>query len=248
MPVIHDSYIDKKGNEFVNVRNISFTKNSIKSNLGEFVAETEKEDNVWFNNEEDGVYIYQSYNNPNIAYRIYKRFAEYRFNGEKDEFLISELKKRQESIKLSKFPTGVVTLEGNIIGQEIPYFPNSVNLIELFKHYENIDVIKIYLQVLNILKEMYDNGILYFDNHAKNFMVNPNDESYVNIIDFEDRYVRFDNFSKSEIEKLFTNYSSMINILNRIKGLDLKLGNFVKTDNFLDTYEEVKDMEKKLVK
>lgn len=248
MPVIQESFIDKNGKLYDNVRDIQYNKENLYGNLGTFVAETKKEDNVWLNNEEDGVYIYQTYHNPNIAYRIYKRFAEYNFNGEKDEVLINELQKRQNLIKLSKFPTGVVTKDGNIIGQEIPYFQNNINLMELFKFHNNYDVFNIYLQVLDILKEMYDNGILYFDNHAKNFMIDPNNTETVNIIDFEHQYVKFDEWSKYDLNTLFDNYANMINILNKINELDFKLGKFIKTNNFLDTYEEISDMQKKLVK
>ena len=37
--------------------------------------------------------IYQSKNNPKIAYRIYKEFAEYKFNGYNDDILIENLQK-----------------------------------------------------------------------------------------------------------------------------------------------------------
>ena len=252
IPTITEKYVNNKNQTFSNVRHISYKKGELYGNLGKFVAETKHEPNNWFSSTDnltEGVYVYQTYHDPNVAYRIYKCFADLGFNGYQDDILINELQKKQRLIKSTTFPTGVITLDGNIIGQEIPYFINNITLLELFKTYNNFDIVNIYLQVLSVLKEMYDNGILYLDNHPKNFMINPNlCDSKINTIDFERNFIRIDDWSKSDKEQFFSNYCTMINALNKIKELDIKLGKFVLTKSFDETYDEIEEMSKKLVK
>lgn len=251
-PVITDNFINKENEEFPKVRQVAFQSGNLSNNVGIFITETKYEPTNWFNssnNLTNGVFIYQSYNNPNVAYRIYKCFADYGFNGYDDDILIQELQKKQELINDTKFPTGVVTLDGNIIGQEIPFFNNNITLLDFFKKYKNIDIVNEYIKVLNVLKEMYDNGILYVDVHSENFMLDPTlIHSKINTIDFERKFVMVDDWSKSARERLFSCFSNMINQLNNIREVDLKLGRFVLTNNFDDTYEELEEMTKKLVK
>ena len=252
VPKITENYINNKNEEFSNVRHIAYKKGELYGNLGKFVAETKHESNIWFNSDDnltDGVYIYQTYNNPSIAYRIYKCFADYGFNGYQDDLLIHKLQTKQNLIKQTLFPTGVVTLDGNIIGQEIPYFSDNITLLNLFKNNNNFDSFKIYFQVLNVLKEMYGNGVLYLDNHPKNFMINPNlKDIKINTIDFEKNYIKFDDWSKNYDEMFFINICNMINSLNKMQEIDLKVGKFIMTNNFDDTYLELEEKAKKLKK
>ncbi len=83
----------------------------------------------------------------------------------------------------------------------------------------------IYKYVLEIIKEMYINGIVYFDNHSKNYMIDPLDKDLkVNIVDFEYSYIKFDDDSIYYKKKLFSNYAKMVNRLNKIQGLDTVTG------------------------
>jgi hypothetical protein len=191
---------------------------------------------------ENGVYIYQDYNNPNIAYRIYKEFAEFNFNGNKDEQLIQELQSRKDNIKLTDLPFGVVTLEGNIIGQQIPYYPNHMTLYECFKNSKVNNPYEIYLSMLDILKELFDNNIIYFDNHAKNFLINDNQ---IKLIDFDFDYILFNNSNMRCLKKMLDNYIYTINLLNRLyTNTDNII--FEQTNSIEETYDQVRRLQRKI--
>lgn len=251
VPKICEGFTNRKGIHYDRVREIAYRHGELAGNLGTFVAETKHENNMFFDSSHNlvnGVYIYQSYFDPLVAYRIYKSFADYGFNGYNDDRLVQILRERQENINLSKFPTGVVTLDGSIIGQEIPYFPNKITLYKLFLEHKKISPIKIYRAVLDVLNEMYDNGIIYLDNHPKNFMVDPTDPASVDVIDFDETYVKFDDDSETLRRQLFDNYKVTVDGLNQICGIDSLVGKFESTSTFEDAYKQLGDMEKRLVR
>ena len=97
-------------------------------NLGIFRNETDYDPASFFRSEDDGVYIYQTKENPRIGLRIYKPFADTGFNGYGDERLLSELAKRQETVRLTEFPIGIVSRNGYVIGQIIPYYEEGITL------------------------------------------------------------------------------------------------------------------------
>jgi serine/threonine protein kinase len=249
IPIISSTFTNRDGKHFDKVREIAFKKGELMGNLGKFVAETKHERNPFFKcsgNLNNGVYIYQDYNNPLIAYRIYKSFADYRFNGFMDDELIQKLMERKDKITFSKLPTGVVTLDGLIIGQEIPYFPFSVTLHDYFLKFNNIEILKIYKRVLEQLKELYNNGIIYTDIHPNNFMINLNDGN-IDVIDFDYFLIKIDSASLTDLKKMLLNFNRMINYLNNICGVDLTISQFKLTENFEDTFYELDKMSKRLV-
>lgn len=247
MAVLHENYINEIGKKYKGVKELAFTKDNIFGNVGKFISETEYEHSDYFvSEEESGVYIYQDFNKSNIAYRIYKEFADYNFNGYKDDVLISKLQKRQSNIHLTKAPFGVVTLDGKIIGQIIYFFENYITLYEFsMEKSREINYIKLYIKMLTILKELYDNGILYLDIHAKNFMINSHNK--INLIDFEHANVVFDDFSKHHIERFFQSFNNMIQILNKNLGIEELFENYIRTNNFDDTFYQLDTLSKKLV-
>jgi len=243
IPLIKDNYTNIKGEMFYNVREISYKKDELFGNLGRLVAETKKENDLTDSlNSNGGVYIYQSHHNPDIAYRIYKEFAEYNFNGYNDDKLIQKLLERQNTILKTKFPTGVITLEGKIIGQEIPYYKNSITLLEYIKQNMYLDIIDLYINTLEILFELYKYGIIYIDIHSKNFVINPLTQK-INLIDFDFNYVKFDD--KSLIKKQLYNYKYMIDFLNNVLNISIK---FNKVDTYEQCFEQLNEMSKKLIK
>jgi len=241
-PIVRTGYQNKEGKYFDKVREISFEKENLINNLGKFVAETNHEDNYFFKDDliTHGVYIYQSLTNPNIAYRIYKEFSDYGFNGYSDDKMIQFLQEKQEKIKLTQFPTGIVTLNGNIIGQEIPYYANYMTLFDYLKKYFIKDPFSIYMILIEIIKEMYEEEILYLDVHPKNFMINKSDLD-IKMIDFDDSYVKFQTHEFYK-EQLFSNIKNMIDCLNKLCGLDDLV--FLQTDNFDDCSYQIKQMQK----
>jgi len=173
-------------------------------------------------------------------------FAEYGYDGEQDEKLIQCLAERKNKIKLSKFPLGVVTLDGKVIGQEIPYFQNTITLDEYFETNNNVDLIRTYKAIFEILKELYDNGIYYLDIHPKNFVIDK--QLNIEIIDFMYNYMNFDFLSDANKNLYFSKLREMIDYFNQTQGIDLKVGKFKSVDNFDDAYIQVDEIEKKLKK
>lgn len=251
IPKVKEGFTNQNGIYYDKVREIAYNRGELAGNLGKFITESHLDSDIEYDDKvekDNGVYVYQSYSNPNVAYRIYKSFAEYGFNGNRDDKLIQQLRERESEIKLSKFPTGVVTLEGRIIGQEIPYYPNKITLHQLFEKYKDINPSQIYKIILDILKELYDNEIVYTDNHSKNFMINPENISDINIIDFDAVYIKFDPQSDVYKNLLFRNYFNTINFLNKMLEISHITGELSITDNFDDAYEQINQMTKKLTK
>ena len=245
IPKINSGFTNIKGEHFNKVREIAYKKGELMGNVGIFKAETKHSNDFFCGDDlEEGVYVYQTFNNPKIAYRIYKSFADYNFNGFMDDKLIQNLLERKDGIVLTEFPTGVVTLEGRIIGQEIPYYEKGITLNKYFKENKVSNSFDIYLQVLNIIKEMFDHGIIYLDNHSGNYLIDLNDES-VHAIDFDSAFIRFED-ALTYRKQLFENYKSMINKLNILNETYEKVGRFEEVDNFSDAYNQIYTLRKKL--
>ena len=134
--IIKDNYVDSKGNKY-NIRNINISDISELRELGKFVAETKREvSGFWTesDNLENGVYIYKSNYDSKKALRIYKDFALYKYIYHSDAKDVSKLQEFQSKIKLTEFPTGILTIEDSVIGQEIPFYENYETLRYIFEN------------------------------------------------------------------------------------------------------------------
>ena len=194
---IKDEYIDRNGNVY-NIRNINYeNKSDLKGNIGEYITETKKENSIFFDSSDnlyEGVYIYKSFYDPKKALRIYKDWADYLYVSHNDVKLLYELQKKQKNIQLTEFPTGVITLDNSVIGQEIPFYEGYENLNVSLKKLKDIkEIINCYQQVVSILKELELENILYTDIHPKNFMMKDN---IVKLIDFENDSIKLEYMHK----------------------------------------------------
>lgn len=232
------SYIDKNGKKYDGVIERALTKVDLQS-IGKFLHQTRREENALI--QTNGVYIYQDYNNANIGYRIYDECADYGFDGYNDEKLIYNLNKVRNNVRLTDFPTGVVTCEGNIIGQIIPYYVDSESVYSVAKKYKDVNIAKYYRKMLNILKELYDNGIIYVDTHAKNYLIVKND---IKLIDFDNHFIDFEN-SKFKYENMIFTFVNMLKTINSLIGINYELS-FKGIRDLQDIEEVVEDIEKKL--
>ena len=232
---IKNEYIDNNG-KLYNIRNINLDeKKDLRDNIGTFVTETKREANYFFDSEDaltDGVYIYKSNMDPNKALRIYKDCSNYPYVYHNDIVLISKLQEKQKNIKLTEFPTGIITIQNTIIGQEIPFYEDYKTLHETIENLNSIkELINYYKKMLDILIELENNGMIYTDLHFKNFMVKNND---IKLIDFEDDSIKLD-YSEST-------YKNMIYMLrNRINKLNQKLNIefLIDSNNLKDIKEEI---------
>ena len=222
----------------ITVRNISFDSlEDLRKNMGKFIAESRQEDSSNFEINEEGIYLFRSLHDKTKALRIYKDFNLYEYVYHDDYKIVSKLQEKQENIKLSKFPTGIITVENKIIGQEIPLYDNSKTIFEYFKDGKmKKRPTQFYLEILNILKELCNNDIIYRDVHKRNFLVD-NITEIINIIDFESAFLSFENLSYN-YESMINNFKTyLINVLNSV--CNIKFGDDFKRANTLEELEEV---------
>lgn len=239
MHSIENGYKNHDGIYYDNIRNIHYDKISdTKNNLGKYVNQSSSKSNDPFApsfSDELGVYIYKSYYDNNKGLRLYQDYGNYKYVYHNDEKLISELQKRQKNIQLTDFPTGIVSVEDYTIGQEIIYYENFNTLSNLINNSKVKDnIFSIYLDILKILKELCNNGILYSDIHPKNFMINS--DLITKLIDFEPRYVKFDENAKYLYETMITNLKNTINYINSF--YNIKFNTDFNTTKTLNNIEE----------
>lgn len=238
MSNISMGYINSRGELFENIRNIK-CEDKRPFLFGKFYTENKKyDDSLNFSDidESNGVYIYKSFYDDKKALRIYRDFINYQCTCHNDEKLVSELQKRQKNIKLTEFPTGIVTMENKVIGQEIPLYENHIDILDYF---EDKSLVKsptsYYIEILKILKELYNNGIIYSDVHGRNFLVSRIEDT-IKLIDFESDRIAFDQDMKYKYTNMINNLKAMLYNLNSFYNIDFK-------DNFkkAKTLEEIEE-------
>ncbi len=223
--------------EFVKVRNINFESlDEFRKNCGEGIAISHSDDNENFELNEEGAYICRSKYDFSKALKIYKDINFYKYTYHGDYKVVSMLQQKQPNVKLSEFPTGILTIEDYIIGQEITLYDNSETLHDYFiSGNMKKRSTEFYLDILKILKELCNQGIIYKDVHRRNFMINKMTE-IVNIIDFDSAFLNFDN-SKSAYDAMLRNLKSCI-----IGGLYL-IKSYELVDNFRASFDGIDNLE-----
>ena len=109
------------------IKNIEYPSGKGGYSFGRFIASTHDDESNSFSSDPTGMQIYQDINNPKVGYRIYKGLMLssdnfYFTDGCGDIRFISKLQERQDNVKLTQFPTGIVTINDCIIGHEIPFY------------------------------------------------------------------------------------------------------------------------------
>ena len=251
----YDYYEDEYGRKF-NIKNIEYPHNRKPCYFGNCIAITKDERFDSFSEEPTGVTIYQDEQNPNVGYRIYNgipwSFPTFYFiYGSLDARMIEELQKRQSTVKLTQFPTGVITVCKQIIGQEIPFYPDAYTLKEFAKKIkDNPDKIKIltnsYITIFKSFQELIDNEIFYGDLHTSNVMVNKENPNITNIIDFSPVYTSFGKLYPYMLDSYQRDFAKIVNLANEYANIDYKL-DVLSTDKPVDeAIEKVLKMEQKL--
>ena len=140
------------------------------------------------------------------------------------ERVTSNLINVQDEIKLTDFPIGIVLYKERIVGQIIKMY-NGIslrglcqlnNLSDIRNYYdydmENIDLLfKIYMEIIDILEELYRNNIIYRDVHEGNFIINNNK---TNLIDFDPEFINFSRLIWSDYSLCIRNLYNMIDKIN----------------------------------
>lgn len=242
---IKKGFVNSKGKEYKSIKNIHFDSTSdLYGNIGSFVCSSKEPTSDGI---ENGVHIYLDKNNPKLARRIYADYMNYKYTAYNDDELVNLLEKRQKNILLTNFPTGIITIENKVIGQEIPYYGNSETLLFHFEQ-KNLTKIptEIYLEILKILRELLDNGILYKDVHSKNFLIDK-DSNVINLIDFDKFLMEFDDDIKYNYSTMIENIKFyLIEKLNKIVGLNFE--NYKKATNLDELEESIKEEDYKIKK
>lgn len=134
------------------------------------------------------------------------------------EEMVSGLVLRQDNIKLTDFPVGVVSCKRRCIGQVIRLYKDYISLYDAVND-NNIELL--YNKVLCIIDELLNNGILYLDIHEHNFLVNTNLD--VKLIDFESSCVIFDKISTSDRIECYEKVKDMFERLeiDKINGFNM---------------------------
>lgn len=244
---VRQGFTDKKGIEYKNIRNIHYEDlTDLRNNKGVFVGETSYSDNI-FNTPEyrlnNGVYLFKSRDRDDVALRIYKDFADYLFvSYEEDARLVSKLQDKQKMIKLTTFPTGIITIGKSVIGQEIPYYEGGKTLAYLFRNKQMGSKIatSYYIDMLKILKELVQNGIIYADCHANNFIYH---EDIVKLIDFEEHFISIDK-DKGKEQDMLRNLKTCLIGLSRL--IDIEIEGIGKTNTLNEMLELVQEKHYKL--
>jgi serine/threonine protein kinase len=214
---IKNNYVDKKGRTY-DIRNICFDDNNLI--FGEYITESKNENDSY--GYDTGVYIFKPANNKGKAFRIYKDFKTSLAGAYNDAELIVNLQKKQKNISLTEFPTGIITLNSLIIGQEIPLYEEYITLRTYIKGNQPIGN-EIIIRILKIFRELIDNGIIYSDIHAENLLIHPL-YGDIKLIDFDDATVKFE-FFVSKYEDMMRNLLKLLFELNTKYQLDLDLDN-----------------------
>lgn len=223
---IENGFKNKNGINYDNIRNIHFNEyKDLLNGLGKIVSETNRNLGYFGDTDnylKDGVYLYIPEYDSTKALRVYKDVfgicGDYKYTSHKDDYFVSKLQSKQKNIKLTEFPTGIVTLDKYVIGQEIPFYNNHIPLSEKTKR---IDIIKYYLDILNILKELLNNDIIYSDIHSNNFLID-NVSNIVRLIDFDENYLSFDS-NKTKYQDMLINLKIMINRINEKCSIPIKI-------------------------
>lgn len=237
MITLERGFKGKNGVLYDNINDVHLTCKNDLFNIGKFVAESRVNNSSYSYDDNAGCYVYVDKNNSNRAFRIYKDYADYKYTCHDDAKFISELQNRQKNVKLTEFPTGVVSLENYVIGQEIIYYNNYLTLQNSLEFINKDKIIKYYIDILKILKELVNNEIIYKDLHYGNIVVDIVND-VVKLIDFESFFVSFD--VKISYKHMINNLKLMMNKINTFLNLNLDISKTDTLDNLEEVYLEYK--------
>jgi len=237
-------YVNKSGTVYANVKNFSWEElqdyKIIKetSHVMNFQGKSSRD----FEDLDDGTWICQSVEDKNVGYRIDLRYLNPFIDNQSSARNINDLQSIQPNIKLTEFPYGVITRDNRVVGEVMPFYPDSINILDYIKETTDENILNVYKQVLNILKEMYENGIVYRDIHGGNFVItNKNENPLVHAIDFEDMFIKINKNLDYMDFSIRGHLHNLRNFLNNIKK-------FIKSQEAQDYITNITDNYEKTIK
>jgi len=223
MALLLKEYKDKDGIIYPHVKELRYKRGEILLEGAKFITATSHSfiDSKFQYMCDDlcgdiGVHIYQSNINKNEGYRIDIEYNDPFFNDKYRAELVERLQKSQPNVKLTQFPYGVITFDSRVIGEIMPFYPDTLNIYDYLFNNSNKNILEIYSNILEILKELYINGVLYRDIHVKNILVDNFENPTVHLIDFQSEYLDIDNISSDKKQIVFENLMRLLNILKDV--------------------------------
>ena len=201
-----------------------------RDNLGAFITESKTDNNHMFKPntpDGEGIYLYHTTFSSSLALRIYKDVSHLRIGGkmaeqfvchDSDAVLISKLLSKQNRVSLTDFPLGIVTIGSSVVGQVITFYEDAKTVADTIISKRDIIPTEYYLKVLEIIRELAVNEIIYGDAHLRNFIITHN--NIIKPIDFEPGDVIV---PATNQKRMITNFKSSINFLNNQVGIDFNI-------------------------
>jgi len=148
--------------------------------------------------------FYKLLNNPEFIIK----YATYNFDNEKIINMLRRFMELQKKVHLTDLPTSYYMEDGIMKGTVIPYYPDSENLyrialtrnlLNLANYYYHDDdmlhnLFLLFSDMVDIIEELVDNNISYFDTNPSNFVFSNNQ---IKLIDFDPECDRI----KYEVDK-----------------------------------------------
>lgn len=151
----------------------------------------------------------------------------------KDDYLqmLKIFQEIKDEITLTDFPIGYYEEKGIFKGIVIPYYQNSISLLQvtenktlddLFKYYHHDDdkLHNLYVllnNILDILEELQNSSISYLDSNPSNFLIKDNQ---IKLIDFDPKYIYY-GLNNKNISATLSRFDDLVFFLH----LNLKLDN-----------------------
>ena len=174
------------------------------------------------------------------------------FNQTRTKKILRNFMERQDNFIDIDFPVAYYVNKGKIGGTVVPNYKNSnsikvltnvyqfENLKNFYQHEDDEfrNLIHLCLEILRLIREMFDGDIVYTDINSGNFLVYNNS---VKVVDFEPDYVHFTKNKNRYLKLLLSNYNLLVNyILRHYKFYDLPY--YSPGDNFYEAEVRVKHL------
>lgn len=197
-----------------------------------------EKDDTWSGSDE-GIYILKFDDNTK-AFKTHSEIQQFNYKNLLGRYcehkLVEKLIREQDKIKLCDFPIGIVTIEGLMAGQVIPFYDGFINIRDYAPKAKMIELYQLYFAALKIFKELQENGIIYTDIHSRNLVVNP-ETNIIKLIDFDEGRIYFDDLS-SAVDSMIDNLKNFLNIINKLNGLT-PIVNLEKTNTLSEISEAI---------
>ncbi|MBP5683830.1 MAG: hypothetical protein J6X02_01060 [Bacilli bacterium] len=178
--------------------------------------------------------------NPDEISRFYKlnnhpeliiKYAIKNFDNEKVRYMLRTFMELQKRVYLTKLPTSYYMEDGIMKGTIIPYYDKgiSLNTVSLTKkidelmkyYYHDEDILHnlfiLFSDIMDILEELVDNNVIYFDTNPGNFVLINN---RIQLIDFDPEYDRIVyEVNKKNIVKMLIEFDRLVFLVTKRFGI-----------------------------